>query len=134
MYSYDHQIRVRYSETDKMGYVYYGHYFTYFEVTRVESLRALGYNYKDLEEEGVLLPVMENTIKFLAPATYDELLTIKGTVPEMPSVKLKFNYDVFNEAGKLINQAETILAFVDAQSGKPTRPPEVMLNLFRPFF
>jgi len=117
-----------------MGYVYYGHYFTYFEVTRVESLRALGYNYKDLEEEGVLLPVMENTIKFLAPATYDELLTIKGTVPEMPSVKLKFNYDVFNEAGKLINQAETILAFVDAQSGKPTRPPEVMLNLFRPFF
>jgi len=59
MYSYDHQIRVRYSETDKMGYVYYGHYFTYFEVTRVESLRALGYNYKDLEEEGVLLPVID---------------------------------------------------------------------------
>jgi acyl-CoA thioester hydrolase len=134
MYQSETRVRVRYGETDQMAYVYYGNYAMYYEVGRVESLRQLGVTYKELEAMGVMMPVLENRSKYLAAAKYDELLRIVTTIKEPPSVKIKFNYDIYNEENKLINQGETLLAFVDQKSGKPCRPPKIMMSVLEPFF
>jgi len=134
MYEHEIKIRVRYGETDQMGYVYYGNYAMYYEVARVESLRNLGFAYKDLEANGIMLPVLENHSYFMAAAKYDDLLTIKIIVPEKPGVKIGFSYEITNENDILINKGSTILAFVNMKTGKPCRPPEVMQKLFNPFF
>jgi len=128
------KIRVRYAETDQMGYVYYGNYATYYEVARVETLRILGFSYKKLEEQGVMMPVAENKSKFIRPAKYDDLLTIKVMVDEMPSKRITFKYEVYNEREKLINLGETVLAFVDMKNGKPCKAPESITTLLRSFF
>lgn len=127
-------IRVRYAETDQMGYVYYGNYATYYEVARVESLRNLGFSYKLLEEQGVMMPVIENKSKFIRPARYDDLLTIKVKVEEMPESRITFKYEVYNEQEKLINLGETILAFVNMKNGRPCDAPESIVTLLKPFF
>lgn len=134
MYDHEIKIRVRYGETDQMGYVYYGNYAMYYEVARVESLRNLGFAYKDLETDGIMLPVLENHSYFIAAAKYDDLLTIKIIVPEKPGVKIGFRYEITNENDILINKGSTILAFVNMKTGKPCRPPELMQKLFNPFF
>ncbi|MCG8311444.1 MAG: acyl-CoA thioesterase [Cytophagales bacterium] len=127
-------IRVRYAETDQMGYVYYGNYATYYEVARVETLRSLGLSYKLLEQEGVMMPVVENKSKFIRPGKYDDLLTVQVIVDEMPSKRITFKYEIYNEQEKLINLGETILAFVDMKNGKPIQVPESISNLLEPFF
>jgi acyl-CoA thioester hydrolase len=134
MYQSQIQIRARYGETDQMGYVYYGNYASYYEVARVESLRQLGLSYRELENMGVMMPVLENHSKFLAPAVYDELLKIVTTIRQKPGVRIKFEYEIFNEHEKLIHQGETLLAFVNRQTGRPCRPPEIFDSLLRPFF
>lgn len=134
MYESSVKIRVRYSETDQMGYVYYGNYAAYYEVARVESLRNLGFAYKQLEFQGVMMPVLENKTKFHQPARYDELLTIKVKIVNRPGVRIIFHYEIFNEEDALINTGETILAFVNIQSGRPCRPPQVMQDLLDPYF
>src|SRR6478609_5669682 len=134
MYVSETHIRVRYGETDQMGYAYYGNYAMYYEVARVESLRQLGMSYKELEAMGVMMPVLENKSKFLAPALYDDLLRIVTTIAERPSVRIRFDYQIFNGSDKLIHQGETLLAFVSKGSGKPCRPPEVFNNLLNPYF
>jgi len=128
------KIRVRYAETDQMGYVYYGNYATYYEVARVETLRNLGFSYKLLEEQGVMMPVAENKSKFIRPAKYDDLLTIKVIVDEMPSKRIIFKYEVYNEREKLINLGETILAFVDIKNGRSCDAPESIKTLLGSFF
>lgn len=127
-------IRVRYSETDQMGYVYYGNYATYYEVARVECLRSLGFSYKILEEQGILMPVVENSSKFIRPARYDDLLTIKIFVKEMPSKRITFEYKIYNEREKLINLGETILAFVNKNNGRACDAQESIVSLLKPFF
>ena len=134
MYHHEIKIRVRYGETDQMGYVYYGNYAMYYEVARVESLRNLGFAYKDLEASGIILPVLENHSYFIAAAKYDDLLTIKVSIPEKPAVKLGFRYEITNENDILINKGSTILAFVNMKTGKPCKPPEVMQKLLNPYF
>jgi len=134
MYQSKTTVRVRYGETDQMGFVYYGFYAMYYEVARVESLRQLGVTYKEIEAMGVIMPVLENKSKYLAPARYDELLTIVTTVREKPGVRIKFEYEIFNEENKLIHQGETLLAFVDKISNRPRRPPELMEKVLAPFF
>ena len=134
MYRSETSIRVRYGETDQMGYVYYGNYGMYYEVARVESLRQVGMSYREMEEIGVMMPVIENHTKFLAPALYDDLLTIVTTIREKPSVRIRFEYEIFNESGKLINQGETLLVFVDKKTGKPRRPPEKFEKILEPYF
>ena len=124
MYKAETQIRVRYSETDQMQYVYYGNYAMYYEVGRVESLRQLGLTYKALEAMGIIMPVLENHSEFLSPALYDELLRIVVTIQEKPSVRIRFHYEIFNEQDKLINRGQTLLAFVNQRTGRPCRPPE----------
>jgi acyl-CoA thioester hydrolase len=120
-------IRVRYAETDRMGYVYYGNYATYFEVARVETLRAFGITYKSLEDAGILLPVVDFSTRYFAPAHYDDQLEITTAIPEMPSSRLRFQYQTFR-GEKLLNEGETDLVFVNASTGKPMRCPSEILN------
>ena len=134
MYVHDTQVRVRYAETDQMGYVYYGNYAQYFECGRVEGMRNLGMSYARLEDSGVMMPVLESHHKFHKAGKYDELLTVKTTIPAMPGVKIRFEYEVFNEQQELIHEGWTVLAFVDMETGKPMRPPQSMLDALSPFF
>jgi len=128
MYVNEVRIRVRYAETDRMGYVYYGHYATYFEVARVEMLRSLGFTYKILEDEGILLPVLKYSIKYNKPAYYDDHLKIKTTIKELPTARIHFEYETFNEKDELLNVAETTLVFVNKKSGKPTACPSDLMQ------
>jgi acyl-CoA thioester hydrolase len=134
MYQSETRVRVRYGETDQMGYVYYGTYAMYYEVARVESLRQLGLTYRSIEEMGVMMPVLENKSRYLAPALYDENLRIVTTLREMPGVRIRFDYEIYNEAGSLLHTGETLLAFVNKATGRPCRPPEVMMSLLVRFF
>ena len=118
-----YEIRVRYAETDKMGYVYYGNYATYFEVARVELFRKHGVSYKEMEEEGIMMPVLEQKTKFVRPAKYDDLLTVVTKIPKKPGVRVTFEYEVFNEKKELLTIASTTLVFIDMKTGKPTAAP-----------
>lgn len=134
MYSSETTVRVRYAETDQMGYVYYGNYAMYYEVGRVESLRQLGLTYKALEEMGIMMPVLENHSRYKAPARYDELLTVKTTIKELPGVRITFYYEIFNEEKKLVNEGQTQLVFIDMKSNRPCKAPEAMVQVLSPFF
>jgi len=125
------QLRVRYSETDQMGYVYYGNYAQYFEVARVEFLRSNGISYKNLEESGIMLPVLKLEVTYHKPAKYDDLLTIKTVVKKKPSITVDFHFEIFNEANELLTTGFTSLVFIDMKRNKPTRPPKVILDLFK---
>jgi len=127
-------VRVRYAETDQMGYVYYGNYAMYYEVARVESLRNLGFSYKLMEEQGVMMPVVENKSKYIRPARYDDLLTIKVFVENMPAKTITFRYEIYNEHKKLINLGETVLAFVNMKNGRACEAPVSINSLLAPFF
>jgi acyl-CoA thioester hydrolase len=134
MYTAETQIRVRYAETDQMSYVYYGNYAMYFEVARVEAMRSINFSYKQMEEEGVMMPVLESYVKYHKPGKYDELLTIKTAIPAMPGVRIRFEYEVFNEQFELITEGWTTLAFIKKDNHQPTRPPQNLLALMKPFF
>ena len=134
MYISETKVRVRYAETDQMGYVYYGNYATYYEVGRVESIRKLGLTYKSLEAEGVMMPVLENHSRFIQAAKYDEELSVKTTIREMPGVKIGFYYEIYNESGELIHEGNTILVFINMESGRPCKPPVKMQMLLKPYF
>lgn len=134
MFSSETQIRVRYAETDQMGYVYYGNYAMYFEVARVESLRAAGFSYKQMEDDGVIMPVLELHTQFVRPGKYDELLTIRTTIPEMPGVRIRFEYEVVNQRRETITKGWTTLTFLNKDSHRPCRPPQYLLDLLKPYF
>lgn len=128
------KVRVRYAETDQMGYVYYGNYAQYFEVGRVEMLRELGFSYHALEQQGIMLPVLDFQVRYMQPALYDDLLTVKTTIPVIPSARIQFDYQLFNEAGTQLNEATTTLVFVNKETGRPCRVPEDLLAAMQPHF
>jgi acyl-CoA thioester hydrolase len=134
MYQFKTDIRVRYAETDQMGFVYYGNYAMFYEVARVEALRALGVSYKILEQQGVLMPVLENWSKYIRPARYDDLLTINLALKKMPGMRIIFEYEVFNQEEKLINLGSTTLVFLEKDSGKPIKAPDIILDVLKPYF
>lgn len=134
MYKAETKIRVRYGETDQMGVVYYGVYAMYYEVGRVESLRQLGLSYKQLEESGILLPVLENFSRYWAPARYDDELTVTTVIKEKPGIRIRFDYEIFNQLGAKLNEGHTLLVFVNKETGKPTRPPEIFEELIKHYF
>lgn len=134
MFVHESQVRVRYGETDRMGYVYYGQYAQYFEVARVEALRALGFPYKQLEDDGVMLPVHDLTVKYHKPAYYDDVLTIRTVITALPSVRIAFAYGLRNAEGVLLTEATTTLVFIDKLTGRPTRAPEALLAALAPYF
>lgn len=127
-------LRVRYGETDKMSYVYYGNYASYFEVARVEALRSLGMSYRRMEEEGILLPVVAYKVRYFKPALYDDLLRITTIIPVQPVVRIVFQYEIFNEDGVRLTEAETTLVFMDAATGKPCKAPGLLLEKLQLFF
>jgi acyl-CoA thioester hydrolase len=120
-------LRVRYAETDRMGYSYYGNYAIYFEVARVETLRSMGITYKSLEDEGILLPVVEFHVRYFLPAFYDDELIIQTIIPEMPTARIRFEYETMR-GDQLLNKAWTDLVFVDKQTGRPTKCPKHVLD------
>ncbi len=136
MYTHEYQKRVRYGETDQMGYVYYGNYAQYYEIGRVEMLRSLGMTYKEMEQDmGIMMPVVNLEIRYLRPARYDELLTIKTSLQSLPGEKyILFHVEIFNEEERLINGGSVRLCFVDIKSGKTVPPPEALMERLRPFF
>jgi acyl-CoA thioester hydrolase len=134
MYITETQIRVRYGETDRMGYVYYGVYASYFEVARVEALRNLGLSYREMEDDGIMLPVLHFEIKYIKPAFYDDVLTIKTTVSEIPQARIRFTYETFNASGEKINAGETTLVFIRKETGRPCAAPADFLERIRPYF
>lgn len=116
--------RVRYGETDQMGYLYYGNYASYYEIGRAETFRSLGLIYKDMEKElGVLMPVMYMQSRFLRPATYDELIEIKTIMKKIPTNEVTLITELFNEKGDLINQGIVKLCYIDAKTGKRVNAP-----------
>lgn len=129
MFSNSIQFRVRYGETDQMGYVYHGNYPQYFEMGRIEWLRELGISYKQMELDGIMLPVAQLDMQFLKPAVYDDLLTLETTLVERPSAKIIFHYELFNENKDLLTTAQVKLVFVNMKTNRPTRPPENLLTL-----
>lgn len=135
MYSHEVTIRVRYGETDQMGYLYYGNYAEYFEVGRVELIRSLGLSYKELEEvHGIWLPVVSLEMRFVRPAYYDDLLTVRSTLKEIPDEHITFHVEILNEKRKLVNSGRVRLCFFEAKSKKVVMAPDFLLERLRPAF
>ena len=129
------QIRVRYAETDQMNVVYHGNYAQYFEVGRVESIRQLGLSYKDMEAGGIIMPVVEWTAKFLRPAHYDDLLTVRTILKEWPvDHRVVFHQEVYNEEGKLLTVGKVLLYFLVAATMEKTKMPSYLETRLAPYF
>ena len=135
MYQHEFQKRVRYAETDQMSYLYYGNYATYYEIGRVEMLRSLGLTYKAMEEEhGIIMPVTNLEMRFVRPGRYDELLTIKTSLRQLPDKYIIFHVEILNEKHKLVNGGRVKLCFVNSENNKAVSAPDYLLEKLRPFF
>ncbi len=133
MYQSKTEVRVRYAETDQMGYVYYGNYATFYEVGRVEALRDLGLSYNELEKMGVMMPVLELRSKFIKPAFYDQLLTVTTIIRVLPNTRIRFEYEITDQENQLLNLGETTLVFVDMAKNRPISAPEGILLALKQF-
>jgi acyl-CoA thioester hydrolase len=135
MFVHETQTRVRYGETDQMGYLYYGNYALYYEVGRAEMIRSLGLSYKEMEEKlGIMMPVMSLQMRFVRPALYDELVTIRTTLRELPTGTITFHMELFNEKKKLLNGGSVKLCFVETATNRTVAPPQYLIEKLRPFF
>ena len=134
MYSWETKIRVRYGETDQMGYMYYGNYAQFYEVARVEMLRSIGLNYKDFEKGGVMMPVLELYCKYIRPARYDDEIRVVTIMKDKPGPRIKFEYELYNQENTLINIGSTILVFVNMDTLKPCLPPVELQDKLIPYF
>ena len=135
MFKHRFQKRVRYGETDQMGYLYYGNYAQLYEIGRVEMIRSLGLTYKMLEEEyKVMMPVLNMHSRFVRPAFYDELLTIETQLRSLPGREITFHHEIFNEKKKLVNGGKVTLIFVDIKTNKRIDTPVFLLQKFKPYF
>lgn len=133
MHKHITKIRVRYGETDQMGYCYYGNYAQFLEVGRVETLRELGMSYKQLEENGYMLPVSSFNINYKRPAFYDDNLSIETIISDMKGARIFFDYVIKNEASEIVAEASTTLVFVDKKTMRPTQPPESFERLIKEY-
>lgn len=133
--THETHIRVRYAETDQMGYLYYGNYATYYEVGRAEAMRSLGITYREMEHElGIMMPVMSMNMRFVRPAKYDENLRVVTTLRHLPDQDITFHMEIFNEQNKLVNGGTVKLCFVDAATRKRVAAPAYLLDKLRGFF
>lgn len=128
MKKFSTNIRVRYGETDQMGIVYHANYATFFEIARTEWLRNLGVSYKDLENKGIILPVISLSFNFIKPAKYDDILTISVFLKKTPLVKIEFDYEIINQNKEKISTGNSVLAFMDRKTNKPTKCPNYILE------
>lgn len=135
MFIYEHKgIRVRYADTDQMGYVYYGNYGRFYEIGRVEALRSIGFSYREMEESGTMMPVYENYSRYLQPARYDDELSIRVTIAELPAARVVFRYEIRNQDNTLLNTGETTLVFLNRETNRPTRAPKGLIEKLEGYF
>ena len=134
MITHDTQIRVLYRDTDKMGVVYHANYIVFYEAARNEMFRAIGLPYTLLEQMNIAMPIVEVESKYKAPAYYDDLLTVRATVKELPEVRAVVEYEVFNEAGTVINTGKTILGYVNMERKRPCRAPKEFIDELQKYF
>lgn len=127
--SYLHKLRVRYAETDQMGVVHHGNYPTFLEEARTAWLRNMGISYKKMEESGIGLPITSVSVNYKKSALYDDVLTIKTTLNKIPSVRLEFDYEIYNEAQELLVTAKTELVFINMETKRPVKAPDYFLEV-----
>lgn len=128
------KIRIRYNETDQMGYVHHGNYAAFYEIGRTELIREIGFSYRHSEESGVMMPVILMESKYMHPVKYDEEITIKTLLKAMPAARIVFHYELYNASAKLVHTGATTLVFVDAQTRRPQRPPLAFIEKLKPYF
>lgn len=134
MFEHRTNLRVRYSEVDRMGYVYYGNYAQYYEIGRVEAMRTFGLSYAEMEHQGIMMPVVKMESQYHKPACYDQLLTIRTSILTMPRARVDFHYEILDEHGELLHSGMTQLVFVSSETMRPMRAPDYFLNALKPFF
>jgi acyl-CoA thioester hydrolase len=134
MISSDVKYRVIYRDTDKMGFVYHANYIVFYEIARNEMFRNLGIPYSELEKMGIVTPIVEIESKYKAPAYYDDLLTIRATIKELPVAKIDVEYEVFNEEGRLLNVGRTRLGYVNMERMRPCRAPQELIERLSQYF
>ncbi|MGE5356501.1 MAG: acyl-CoA thioesterase [Deltaproteobacteria bacterium] len=135
MYTNRFSFRIRYADTDQMGYAYYGNYAKYYEIGRVETIRSLGFSYRDFEKKlGIMLPVVHLESRYLKPAYYDDLLTVETQIKEMPTKLITFHCNIFNENEELINTGVIKLFFVDMQTNKRVSAPILLTSKLNAYF
>lgn len=135
MFIHETSIRVRYGETDQMGYLYYGKYAEYYEVGRAEAIRSLGLSYQEMEKtHRIMMPVMSLQMRYVRPALYDELLTVRTTLRQLPNETITFHHEIFNEKKKLVNGGSVKLCFVDMENNKTVSAPAYLVEALKGFF
>ena len=135
MFIHEHKKRIRYGETDQMGYLYYGNYALLFEIGRVEAIRSMGISYKYMEEEmGIMMPVLSLESRYLGPARYDELITIRTILKELPTKMIEFHHEILNENDKVIHKAIVKLFFVDMKTNKRVSTPSYLTDRIKDQF
>jgi acyl-CoA thioester hydrolase len=125
----DTQLRVQYYETDQMGVVHHSNYIRYFEIGRTELMRSIGLTYKRLEDSGIVMPITNIEARYFYPAYYDDVICIKSSIKEIPKARITFHYEIYNEQGKLLITGSATLAFVNKDTGRPQRAPELMIQI-----
>lgn len=128
MKSYETKIRIRYGETDQMGVVYHGNYSNFLEIGRIEWLRALGVSYRQMELDGIMLPVISLSLKYKKSACYDDIISVKTILKKEPTATIEFDYEITNEQGEILTLGNTILAFINMKTNRPTRCPKFILD------
>ena len=128
MNSYETKIRIRYGETDQMGVVYHGNYSNFLEIGRIEWLRALGVSYRQMELDGIMLPVISLSLKYKKSACYDDIICVKTILKKVPTATIEFDYEITNEEGEILTLGNTILAFINMKTNRPTRCPKFILD------
>ena len=134
MITHDTQIRVLYRDTDKMGVVYHANYIVFYEAARNEMFRAIGLPYTFLEQMNIAMPIVEVESQYKAPAFYDEVLTVRATLKELPEVRAVIEYEIFNEAGTVINTGKTVLGYVNMDRKRPCRAPKEFIDELQKYF
>jgi len=128
MIEHQYSFRVMYPDTDKMGTVHHSNYAKYYETARWELFRSIGISYKSVEDAGIMLPVVKMSFSFLKTTHYDEFLTVKTTLKAFKGVRIWFTYHLYNEKNEIINEAETVVAFVNRDNWSPCIPPDFVKN------
>ena len=135
MFTTETSIRIHYALTDQMGVVYHGHYAQFYEIGRTEAIRSLGFTYKEIEEMGVIMPVVDIHSKFLRPAKYDDLITVKTTLKEMPvHHKIIFHSEIYNQRDQLLNVGDVTLYFMEAKTMRRCEMPDLLKEKLLKYF
>ena len=125
---------MEYHHTDQMGIVHHSNYVKFFEVARTEWLRSAGLTYAEMERRGVMMPIVEVNVKYRQPAYYDELITVKAIVEDMPMARMVFKYEIRGEDGRDIASGSTTLGFIDKETRRPQRAPKWLMEVLERVF